>query len=215
MLVEKYDTVVSRVKIYQNLFVTFLNANRLMSSTLGNLFLLRTILRTLYTLLYWNINIMRNQSDGSVFRRKLPSQSTIRNWAEMPYFGAIAAVAILKNLPSWEHKTWRGTDFCPIWPSIMASTGHPSEIQSAVALVKTLTNAQLKDVLKTERLPVSGVKVTLQIRIIERSSCPFWFFYFCCRLRAVNAKDKDAFECWRLTVTWNMQILNHSFIVET
>ena len=53
----------------------------------------------------------------------------------------------------------------------MASTGQPWELQSAMALVKTLTNSQLKSLLKSESLPVSGVKVTLQMRIIGRSSC--------------------------------------------
>ncbi|KAL4801731.1 transport protein particle component-domain-containing protein [Aspergillus unguis] len=48
------------------------------------------------------------------------------------------------------------------------ASGQSSELQSAIALVKTLTNAQLKDILRDEGLAVSGVKATLQIRIIER-----------------------------------------------
>lgn len=36
-----------------------------------------------------------------------------------------------------------------------------------MAMIKTLTNAQLKEILRTEGLPVSGVKYTLQIRIIH------------------------------------------------
>lgn len=49
----------------------------------------------------------------------------------------------------------------------MASAVQPSELQSVIALVKTLTNAQLKDILRSETLAVSGVKATLQIRIIQ------------------------------------------------
>lgn len=49
----------------------------------------------------------------------------------------------------------------------MASAGQSSEIQSAIALVKTLTNAQLKDILRHAELAVSGVKASLQIRIID------------------------------------------------
>jgi hypothetical protein len=51
----------------------------------------------------------------------------------------------------------------------MASAGHSSELQSVVALVKTLTNAQLKDILRSEGLAVSGVKASLQLRIIDCS----------------------------------------------
>ena len=40
--------------------------------------------------------------------------------------------------------------------------------QSLIAKVKLLTNAQLKDVLKREGLPVSGVKSLLQERLIAR-----------------------------------------------
>lgn len=36
-----------------------------------------------------------------------------------------------------------------------------------VALVKTLTNAQLKDILRHEGLAVSGLKAALQLRIID------------------------------------------------
>ncbi|PYH48299.1 uncharacterized protein BP01DRAFT_371857 [Aspergillus saccharolyticus JOP 1030-1] len=49
----------------------------------------------------------------------------------------------------------------------MASTALFHDIQSTVALVKTLTNAQLKDILRNEGLAVSGVKASLQIRIID------------------------------------------------
>ncbi|KAL4898462.1 PINIT domain-containing protein [Aspergillus ambiguus] len=49
----------------------------------------------------------------------------------------------------------------------MASTVNQSELHSVVALVKTLTNAQLKDILRNEGLAVSGVKASLQLRIID------------------------------------------------
>ncbi|KAK1149956.1 E3 SUMO-protein ligase pli1 [Aspergillus melleus] len=49
----------------------------------------------------------------------------------------------------------------------MASYPQPPELLSMVALVKTLTNAQLKDILRNEGLAVSGVKASLQLRIIE------------------------------------------------
>ncbi|OOF91069.1 hypothetical protein ASPCADRAFT_211338 [Aspergillus carbonarius ITEM 5010] len=49
----------------------------------------------------------------------------------------------------------------------MASVGQFSDTQSLVALVKTLTNAQLKDILRNEGLAVSGVKASLQLRIID------------------------------------------------
>ncbi|PYH77757.1 Zn-finger transcription factor [Aspergillus uvarum CBS 121591] len=49
----------------------------------------------------------------------------------------------------------------------MASTGPFYDVQSTVALVKTLTNAQLKDILRNEGLAVSGVKASLQIRILD------------------------------------------------
>ncbi|GAD99330.1 MIZ zinc finger protein [Paecilomyces variotii No. 5] len=50
----------------------------------------------------------------------------------------------------------------------MASPGQaPPDLQSINALIKTLTNAQLKDILRSEGLTVSGVKVSLQLRIID------------------------------------------------
>lgn len=51
--------------------------------------------------------------------------------------------------------------------NLTMASGQSSELQSAIALVKTLTNAQLKDILRDEGLAVSGVKAALQIRIIE------------------------------------------------
>lgn len=55
----------------------------------------------------------------------------------------------------------------------MASTGQQSELHSVVALLKTLTNAQLKDILRHEGLAVSGVKASLQLRIIDCLLSPF------------------------------------------
>lgn len=49
----------------------------------------------------------------------------------------------------------------------MATSGQSSEINHLVALIKTLTNPQLKDLLRNEGLAVSGVKMTLQLRIID------------------------------------------------
>jgi hypothetical protein len=51
----------------------------------------------------------------------------------------------------------------------MASSGQLSEIPHLVALIKTLTNANLKDLLRNEGLAVSGVKASLQLRIIDCS----------------------------------------------
>ncbi|KKZ64984.1 hypothetical protein EMCG_09110 [[Emmonsia] crescens] len=51
----------------------------------------------------------------------------------------------------------------------MASTGQDTaDLQRVIALVKSLLNAQLKDILRSENLAVSGVKAVLQDRIIER-----------------------------------------------
>ncbi|KAJ5166510.1 uncharacterized protein N7482_005291 [Penicillium canariense] len=49
----------------------------------------------------------------------------------------------------------------------MASSNQLSEIPHLVALIKTLTNPQLKDLLRNEGLAVSGVKASLQLRIID------------------------------------------------
>jgi hypothetical protein len=51
----------------------------------------------------------------------------------------------------------------------MASSGQLSEIPHLVALIKTLTNPNLKDLLRNEGLAVSGVKASLQLRIIDCS----------------------------------------------
>ncbi|OJD12599.1 hypothetical protein AJ78_06842 [Emergomyces pasteurianus Ep9510] len=51
----------------------------------------------------------------------------------------------------------------------MASTGQDmTDLQRVIALVKSLINAQLKDILRSENLAVSGVKAVLQYRIVDR-----------------------------------------------
>lgn len=54
----------------------------------------------------------------------------------------------------------------------MASSGQLSEIPHLVARIKTLTNPQLKELLRNEGLAVSGVKASLQLRIIDCSLSP-------------------------------------------
>jgi hypothetical protein len=60
----------------------------------------------------------------------------------------------------------------------MASAGQASDLQSVVALVKSLLNSQLKNILRSEYLPVSGVKSILQTRIIECVSISVQIFPF-------------------------------------
>jgi E3 SUMO-protein ligase PIAS1 len=60
----------------------------------------------------------------------------------------------------------------------MASAGQASDLQSVVALVKSLLNSQLKIILRSEYLPVSGVKSILQTRIIECLSISIQIFLF-------------------------------------
>jgi E3 SUMO-protein ligase PIAS1 len=50
------------------------------------------------------------------------------------------------------------------------STSLASEVATLTAFIKPLTNPQLKDLLRYEGLQVSGLKATLQFRIIQRSS---------------------------------------------
>ncbi|OGE56333.1 hypothetical protein PENARI_c003G08963 [Penicillium arizonense] len=50
----------------------------------------------------------------------------------------------------------------------MATPGHSTDVPTLVALIKTLTNPSLKDLLRSESLQVSGVKIALQLRIIQR-----------------------------------------------
>lgn len=47
-----------------------------------------------------------------------------------------------------------------------------SEVATLTAFIKPLTNPQLKDLLRYEGLQVSGLKATLQFRIIQSSSIP-------------------------------------------
>ena len=51
----------------------------------------------------------------------------------------------------------------------MAAISH-GDVHAVIAKVKILINAQLKQVLKGEGLPVSGVKAAMQERIIRRTS---------------------------------------------
>jgi len=46
------------------------------------------------------------------------------------------------------------------------------DVPTLTAFIKTLTNPQLKDLLRYESLQVSGVKAALQFRIIHRWSLP-------------------------------------------
>lgn len=58
----------------------------------------------------------------------------------------------------------------------MAASGQPSELPHLVALIKTMTIPQLKDLLRNEGLALSGLKAALQLRIIDCSSLPSHFF---------------------------------------
>lgn len=57
----------------------------------------------------------------------------------------------------------------------MASRGIGLEARRGplVARVKTLINTQLKTILRSEGLPVSGTKAVLQERLINRACSPF------------------------------------------
>ena len=57
----------------------------------------------------------------------------------------------------------------------MASNS-PFEIHLVEQKVKTLVNAQLKSILKRERLLVSGLKATMQTRIVDRKLRLFSLF---------------------------------------
>jgi hypothetical protein len=79
----------------------------------------------------------------------------------------------------------------------MASVCQPSELQSVVALVKTMTNAQLKEILRSEGLTVSGVKASLQFRIIECllprliSLCCFQYTSFSIHIRSTRRVKQE------------------------
>lgn len=40
-------------------------------------------------------------------------------------------------------------------------------MSNVVMIIKTMTNAQMKEALRSEGLAVSGVKISLQLRLIE------------------------------------------------
>ncbi len=67
----------------------------------------------------------------------------------------------------------------------------PVNAEAVAAKVKTLINNQLKMILKKESLPVSGAKATLQTRIIDRESRPYYFHKVGCRIKGLE--------------TWNLQ----------
>ncbi|KAJ5972660.1 transcriptional regulator family: Zinc finger MIZ-type [Penicillium vulpinum] len=71
------------------------------------------------------------------------------------------------------------------------STSLASEVATLTAFIKPLTNPQLKDLLRYEGLPVSGLKATLQFRIIQRiqslaESDPVSFDALARRIRATT-----------------------------
>ncbi|KAJ5719564.1 hypothetical protein N7493_007142 [Penicillium malachiteum] len=55
------------------------------------------------------------------------------------------------------------------------ASGQSSELPRLVTIIKTLTIPQLKDLLRNEGLPVSGLKAALQVRIIDCLSSPYPF----------------------------------------
>ncbi|KAJ6024503.1 hypothetical protein N7540_005300 [Penicillium herquei] len=55
------------------------------------------------------------------------------------------------------------------------ASGQSSELPRLVTIIKTLTIPQLKDLLRNEGLPVSGLKAALQVRIIDCLSFPYPF----------------------------------------
>lgn len=95
------------------------------------------------------------------------SRSLGRGGIEMSFHGTANYSVLVLNYASWRRPENLRIAFIFLAWIIMASTGQSAELQSAVALVKTLTNAQLKDILRNEGLAVSGVKASLQIRIID------------------------------------------------
>ena len=52
----------------------------------------------------------------------------------------------------------------------LGELGIPTTAPALIAKVKTLTNVYLKDVLRDERLAVSGPKAAMQDRILKRKS---------------------------------------------
>lgn len=74
----------------------------------------------------------------------------------------------------------------------MASAGPPNP-DTVASKVKTLISNQLKQVLKKEGLPVSGVKATLQTRIIDRESLPIQLPSSTLGLRKTRGRSKNCF----------------------
>ena len=66
------------------------------------------------------------------------------------------------------------------------SSVEPVNAEAVAAKVKTLINNQLKMILKKESLPVSGAKATLQTRIINRESRPYYFHKDCCKVKDMD-----------------------------
>ena len=62
----------------------------------------------------------------------------------------------------------------------------PLNAEAVAAKVKTLINNQLKMILKKESLPVSGAKATLQTRIIDRESRPYYFHKGRCKIKGMD-----------------------------
>ena len=62
----------------------------------------------------------------------------------------------------------------------------PVNAEAVAAKVKTLINNQLKMILKKESLPVSGAKATLQTRIINRESPPYYFHKGWCKVEQMD-----------------------------
>jgi hypothetical protein len=48
-----------------------------------------------------------------------------------------------------------------------------AQVRPLLSHIKVLTNDRLKDLCRAEHLPVSGVKATLQSRIIDRKSSAY------------------------------------------
>lgn len=65
------------------------------------------------------------------------------------------------------------------------------EVQHLTAKVKTLLNAELKDICRGESLQVSGVKAALQKRIIDRMLARFNLHpYSCLATRTPQSFDR-------------------------
>lgn len=92
----------------------------------------------------------------------------------------------------------------------MAASGQPSEIPQLVALIKTMTIPQLKDLLRNEGLALSGVKAVLQLRIIDCSFPPSltgarspWIWHFC-QLGCESRISPEQTLTMRTSQTWSV-----------